>query len=112
MGLSLIHIYTKLYGYLDSRGKFTTEWIAHNNSKNNARYVNPQTGAVYKNMTKTIDGVNYRFDKYGNRVNDRTSEFKRSNYYLEMCIRDRPEGSRRRTGVFYYAVRRTAVEKP
>ena len=23
-----------------------------------------------------------------------------------------PEGSRRRTGVFYYAVRRTAVEKP
>ena len=44
--------------------------------KNNARYVNPQTGAVYKNMTKTIDGVNYRFDKYGNRVNDRTSEFK------------------------------------
>ena len=74
---------TKLYGYLDSRGKFTTEWIAHNNSKNNARYVNPQTGAVYKNMTKTIDGVNYRFDKYGNRVNDRTSEFKRSNYYLE-----------------------------
>lgn len=45
--------------------------------------MNPQTGAVYKNMTKTIDGVNYRFDKYGNRVNDRTSEFKRSNYYLE-----------------------------
>lgn len=24
---------TNLYGYLDSRGKFTTEWIAHNNSK-------------------------------------------------------------------------------
>ena len=36
-----------------------------------------------KNTTKTINGVNYRFDKYGNRVNDRTSEFKRSNYYLE-----------------------------
>lgn len=74
---------TNLYGYLDSRGKFTTEWIAHNNSKNNARYVNPQTGAVYKNMTKTIDGVNYRFDKYGNRVNDRTSEFRQKSYYVE-----------------------------
>ena len=33
-------------------------------------------------MTKLLTGE-LSFDKYGNRVNDRTSEFKRSNYYLE-----------------------------
>lgn len=74
---------TNKYGYLNSRGRYETEWIAYNNSKNYARYVDPATGKVYKNMTKTIDGVNYRFDKYGNRVNDRTSEFKQNSYYLE-----------------------------
>lgn len=71
------------YGRLDERGKFTTEWIIIDNSKNRVRYMDPKTGRLMKNTTKTIDGINYRFDKYGNRVNDRTSEFKRSKYYLE-----------------------------
>lgn len=74
---------TGKYGWLDGRGKYQTEWIAYNNSKNQARYLDPKTGKLYQNTVKTIDGVNYRFDKYGNRVNDRTSEFKQSSYYLE-----------------------------
>ena len=45
--------------------------------------MDPSTGYVLKNTTKTIDGVNYRFDKYGNRVSDRTNESEQSSYYLE-----------------------------
>ena len=70
-------------GWLDSRGKFTTGWVTIDSSRNLARYVNPNTGKWYTNTTAWIDGVNYRFNKYGNRVYDRTSEFRRSRYYLE-----------------------------
>lgn len=70
-------------GWLDSRGKFTTGWVTIDASRNLARYINPETGKWYKNTTAWIDGVNYRFNKYGNRVYDRTNEFKRSKYYLE-----------------------------
>lgn len=70
-------------GILDGRGRFITGgWFVFNNSKNYARYVDPKTGKIVKNKVKTINGVQYRFDKYGNRVNDRTKEFKRSSYYL------------------------------
>ena len=70
-------------GWLDSRGRFTTGWVTIDSSRNLARYINPATGKWYRNTTAWIDGVNYRFNKYGNRVYDRTSEFKRSRYYLE-----------------------------
>lgn len=70
-------------GWLDSRGRFTTGWVTIDSSRNLARYINPSTGKWYINTTAWIDGVNYRFNKYGNRVYDRTNEFKRSRYYLE-----------------------------
>ena len=70
-------------GWLDSRGRFTTGWVTIDASRNLARYINPDTGRWYTNTTAWIDGVNYRFNKYGNRVYDRTNEFKRSSYYLE-----------------------------
>lgn len=70
-------------GWLDSRGRFTTGWVTIDSSRNLARYINPATGKWYRNTSAWIDGVNYRFNKYGNRVYDRTSEFKRSRYYLE-----------------------------
>ena len=70
-------------GWLDSRGRFTTGWVTIDSSRNLARYINPNTGKWYVNTTAWIDGVNYRFNKYGNRVYDRTNEFKRSRYYLE-----------------------------
>lgn len=78
---------TGKYGWLDSRGKYATEWIAYNNSKNLARYLDPKTGRLYQNTTRTINGVNYRFDRYGNRVNDRTKEFRQSAYYYVECDR-------------------------
>lgn len=73
------------WGWLDPGkcGKHVYGWIAYNNSQNQARYLNSSTGELYKNTTKWIDGVNYRFDSYGNRVNDRTSEFRRGSYYLD-----------------------------
>lgn len=72
------------YGILDSRGRFVKAgWFVYNNKKNYARYIDPSTGKIVKNTVKVINGVQYRFDKYGNRVNDRTSEFKQSSYYLE-----------------------------
>ncbi|MDY3015756.1 MAG: L,D-transpeptidase family protein [Blautia sp.] len=74
---------TNKWGWLDSRGRYSTEWIIMDDAKNRARYMDPSTGYVLKNTTKTIDGVNYRFDKYGNRVSDRTNEFRQSSYYLE-----------------------------
>lgn len=70
-------------GWLDSRGRFTTGWVTIDSSRNLARYINPNTGKWYVNTTAWIDGVNYRFNKYGNRVYDRTNEFKRSRYHLE-----------------------------
>ena len=70
-------------GWLDSRGRFTTGWVTIDSSRNLARYINPATGKWYRNTSAWIDGVNYRFNKYGNRVYDRTSEFKRNRYYLE-----------------------------
>ena len=71
-------------GWLDSRGRFMTDcWVIIDNNRDLVRYINPATGKWYKNTTVWINGVNYRFNKYGNRVNDRTSEFKRSSYYLE-----------------------------
>lgn len=74
---------TGKWGWLDSRGRYATEWIIMDDAKNRARYMDPSTGRVLKNTTKTINGKNYRFDKYGNRVSDRTSEFRQKYYYLE-----------------------------
>ena len=74
---------TGKWGWLDSRGRYSTEWIIMDDAKNRARYMDPATGRVLKNTTKTINGKNYRFDKYGNRVSDRTSEFRQRSYYLE-----------------------------
>ena len=37
---------------------------------------------LIKNTIKEINGIQYRFDKKGYRVNDRTNEVKRSKYYL------------------------------
>lgn len=72
------------YGSLDSKGRFISAgWLIMDNKKNRVRYMDPKTGKLVKNTTKVIDGINYRFDKYGNRVNDRTNEIKRSKYYLE-----------------------------
>ena len=70
-------------GWLDSRGRFTTGWVTIDSNRNLVRYINPETGKWYKNTTVWIDGINYRFNNYGNRVSDRTDEFKRSSYYLE-----------------------------
>lgn len=70
-------------GWLDARGRFTTGWVIIDDARNLVRYINPATGKWYKNTTAWINGVNYRFNKYGNRVQDRTNEFKRSSYYLE-----------------------------
>lgn len=74
---------TNKYGYLNSRGKYETEWITYDPSKNYARYIDPETGKVLKNTVKVINGVNYRFDKNGNRVTDRTNEFRQKSYYIE-----------------------------
>lgn len=70
-------------GYLDSRGRFTTGWVIVSSSGNKVRYIDPSTGKYAKNKVLWIEGKQYRFDKKGYRVNDRTSEFKQSSYYLE-----------------------------
>nr|WP_256444076.1 L,D-transpeptidase [Blautia sp. MSJ-19] len=71
-------------GIVDSRGRFISAgWFVYNDSKNLVRYVDSKTGKLLKNCVRWIDGKQYRFDKYGNRVNDRTSEYRRSSYYLE-----------------------------
>ena len=71
-------------GYLDSRGRFTTGWVIVNDKQNKVRYIDPSTGTYAKNKTLWIEGKQYRFDKNGYRVSDRSSEFrKRSSYYLE-----------------------------
>lgn len=44
--------------------------------------MDPKTGKYVKNTIKEINGIQYRFDKKGYRVNDRTNEVKRSKYYL------------------------------
>lgn len=71
------------YGYLDSRGRFNTGWTIISNSKNLVQYRDLKTGKKLRNCTKTIAGVNYRFDKKGYRVNDRTKEFRQKSYYVE-----------------------------
>lgn len=71
------------HGSLDSRGRFVSAgWVVVNNKRNYVRYMDPKTGKYVKNTVRWIDGMQYRFDKNGYRVNDRTSEFKRSKYYL------------------------------
>lgn len=71
------------HGSLDSRGRFVSAgWVVVNNKRNYVRYMDPKTGKYVKNTTRWIDGIQYRFDKNGYRVNDRTSEFKQSSYYL------------------------------
>ena len=71
-------------GYLDSRGRYTTGWVIVNDKQNKVRYIDPATGTYAKNKTLWIEGKQYRFDKKGYRVSDRSSEFrKRSSYYLE-----------------------------
>lgn len=71
------------HGSLDSRGRFVSAgWVVVNNKRNYVRYMDPKTGKYVKNTVKWIDGVQYRFDSRGYRVNDRTKEFKRSSYYL------------------------------
>lgn len=71
------------YGYLDSRGRFNTGWTIISNSRNLVQYRDLKTGKKLRNCTKTIAGVNYRFDKKGYRVNDRTKEFRQKSYYVE-----------------------------
>ena len=71
------------YGSLDSRGRFIEAgWVIVNNNRNYVRYIDPKTGKYVKNTTRWINGMQYRFDSRGYRVNDRTNEFKRSSYYL------------------------------
>ena len=71
------------YGSLDSMGRFVTAgWVIVNNSRNLIRYMDPKTGKYVKSTVRMINGVQYRFDKNGYRVNDRTNEFKQSSYYL------------------------------
>ena len=71
------------YGSLDSMGRFVTAgWVIVNNSRNLIRYMDPKTGKYVKSTVRVINGVQYRFDKNGYRVNDRTNEFKQSSYYL------------------------------
>lgn len=71
------------YGSLDARGRFIEAgWIIVNNSRNYVRYMDPKTGKYVKNTTRWINGMQYRFDSRGYRVNDRTNEFKQSSYYV------------------------------
>ncbi|WP_343008386.1 L,D-transpeptidase, partial [Blautia obeum] len=53
-----------------------------NNNRNYVRYIDPKTGKYVKNTTRWINGMQYRFNSRGYRVNDRTNEFRRSSYYL------------------------------
>ena len=72
-----------VYGTLDGRGRFIESgWVVVNSSRNLVRYMDPKTGKYVKNTIKEINGIQYRFDKKGYRVNDRTNEVKRSKYYL------------------------------
>ena len=64
------------YGMLDKTGKFCTGWITVSSVNNKVRYINPTRPGFYKNCVKKIDGLWYRFDKDGYRVNDRTNEYK------------------------------------
>ena len=57
-------------------------WVVVNNNRNYVRYIDPKTGKYVKNTTRWINGMQYRFDSRGYRVNDRTNEFRRSSYYL------------------------------
>ena len=71
------------YGSLDGRGRFIEAgWVVVNNNRNYVRYIDPKTGKYVKNTTRWINGMQYRFDSRGYRVNDRTNEFRRSSYYL------------------------------
>ena len=72
------------WGMCDKAGKFVTGWYVFSNSKNRVGYLNPNAKGFYKNTIVTIDGKQYRFDSTGYRVNDRSSEIKRSKYYLEV----------------------------
>ena len=73
-----------VYGSLDSRGRFIEAgWVVASNKRNLVRFMDSKTGKYVKNTVRWINGVQYRFDKKGYRVNDRTNEFKRSRYYLE-----------------------------
>lgn len=70
-------------GSLDGRGRFVSAgWVVVNNNRNYVRYMDPKTGKYVKNTVRWIDGMQYRFNSKGYRVNDRTSEFKQSSYYL------------------------------
>ena len=72
-----------VYGTLDGRGRFIESgWVVVNSSRNLVRYMDPKTGKYVKNTIKEINDIQYRFDKNGYRVNDRTKEVKRSKYYL------------------------------
>lgn len=71
------------YGRLDSRGKFMAGWLVMDAAKNKVKYRDIRTGKLLKNCTATIAGVNYRFDKNGYRVTDRTNEFRQKSYYIE-----------------------------
>lgn len=71
------------YGTLDERGRFIEAgWVVVNSSRNLVRYMDPKTGKYVFNTVKVINGIQYRFDKRGYRVNDRTGEIRRSKYYL------------------------------
>lgn len=72
-------------GYLDSQGRYTTGWIITDNSKNLVKYVNPTGNDFYKNTTAWINGLQYRFDANGYRVNDRSKEIS-GPYYVDVDI--------------------------
>lgn len=80
--------FAKLNGvnvYLNSEGKYQTGWVIINDKKNLVKYVNPTGNDFYKNTTAWINGLQYRFDSDGYRVNDRTSEIS-GPYYVEVDI--------------------------
>lgn len=60
-------------GWLDQNGAFITGgWYVENWEKRLVRYINPGTGELCKNGWYTIDGIKYKFDKDGYRINDLT----------------------------------------
>ena len=59
-----------VYGYVDGDGDFITGWVVADNSRNLARYLNPNAPGFYTNCSEVIDGRRYWFDANGYRIND------------------------------------------
>lgn len=69
--------------YLNKDGIYKTGWVTFDSSQNKVKYVNPTGNDFYKNTTVIINGLQYRFDSNGYRVNDRSSEIS-GPYYVEV----------------------------